>query len=76
MTAAGSRPVPRPGPPRPAQQWFQERPSPFPWEQDALDHVRRLMPSDEPAAGGVHDRPRVRARGCATGAGRIEDRFA
>ncbi|MGV4885612.1 BREX system serine/threonine kinase PglW [Streptomyces viridosporus] len=48
MTAAGSRPVPKPGPPRPAQQWFQERPSPFPWEQDALDHVRRLMPSVEP----------------------------
>ncbi|MFI2504976.1 hypothetical protein [Streptomyces sp. NPDC018972] len=40
--------MPKPGPPRPVQQCFQERPSPFPWEQDALDHVRRLMPSVEP----------------------------
>ena len=30
------------------QQWFQERPSPYSWEQDALDHVRRLMPEAEP----------------------------
>ncbi|MFD9862297.1 BREX system serine/threonine kinase PglW [Streptomyces alboflavus] len=48
MTAGDSRPAPRPGPPRPAQQWFQDRPSPFPWEQDALDHVQRLMPTVEP----------------------------
>ncbi|MET8643389.1 hypothetical protein [Streptomyces sp. NPDC004675] len=40
--------MPKPGPPRPVQQWFQERPSPYPWEQDALDHVRRLMPAAEP----------------------------
>ncbi|MFE2487233.1 BREX system serine/threonine kinase PglW [Streptomyces mirabilis] len=40
--------MPKPGPPRPAQQWFQDRPSPYPWEQDALDHVRRLMPAAEP----------------------------
>ena len=30
------------------QRWFQERPSPYPWEQDGLDHVRRLMPNAEP----------------------------
>jgi len=30
------------------QRWFQERPSPYPWEQEALDHVRRLMPAAEP----------------------------
>lgn len=40
--------MPRPGPPKPARQWFQERTSPYPWEQDALDHVRRLMPAAEP----------------------------
>ncbi|MFF3140931.1 BREX system serine/threonine kinase PglW [Streptomyces sp. NPDC057927] len=40
--------APKPGPPRPAQQWFQDRPSPYPWEQDALDHVRHLMPHAEP----------------------------
>lgn len=40
--------APKPGPPRPARQWFQERTSPYPWEQEALDHVRRLMPQAEP----------------------------
>ncbi|WP_078492083.1 BREX system serine/threonine kinase PglW [Streptomyces yerevanensis] len=40
--------MPKPGPLHPAQQWFQDRRSPFPWEQDALDHVRRLMPTVEP----------------------------
>ncbi|GAA3377565.1 BREX system serine/threonine kinase PglW [Streptomyces sannanensis] len=48
MTATGGKPVPKPGPPKPAQQWFQERPSPYAWEQDALDHVRRLLPAAEP----------------------------
>ncbi|MFB7558990.1 BREX system serine/threonine kinase PglW [Streptomyces brevispora] len=55
MTATGEDPglgraaaVPRPGPAKPAQQWFQERPSPYSWEQDALDHVRRLLPAVEP----------------------------
>ncbi|URN12067.1 NERD domain-containing protein [Streptomyces radiopugnans] len=48
MTAAGGAQAPRPGPPKPARQWFQERPSPYPWEQDALDHVRRLLPEAEP----------------------------
>ncbi|HEX5493997.1 MAG TPA: NERD domain-containing protein, partial [Mycobacteriales bacterium] len=31
-----------------SRRWFQERTSPFPWEQDGLDHVRRLMPDTEP----------------------------
>ncbi len=31
-----------------ATRWFQERPSPFPWEQDGLDHVRKLMPQSDP----------------------------
>lgn len=49
MTAAGGQPAPKPGPPpRPHNQWNQERPSPYPWEQDALDHVRGLMPPAEP----------------------------
>ncbi|MFD4919823.1 BREX system serine/threonine kinase PglW [Streptomyces goshikiensis] len=48
MTAAGGRPVPKPGPPKPVQQWFQDRPSPYAWEQEALDHVRRLLPAAEP----------------------------
>ncbi|AUS81915.1 BREX system serine/threonine kinase PglW [Actinoalloteichus sp. AHMU CJ021] len=29
-------------------QWCQERRSPYPWEQDGLDHVRRLLPRAEP----------------------------
>ncbi|WP_307865420.1 BREX system serine/threonine kinase PglW [Streptomyces montanisoli] len=33
---------------RPPRQWSQERVSPYPWEQDALDHVRQLMPHAEP----------------------------
>ncbi|MFJ9107161.1 BREX system serine/threonine kinase PglW [Streptomyces sp. NPDC102283] len=33
---------------RPPRQWSQERVSPYPWEQDALDHVRHLMPHAEP----------------------------
>ena len=39
---------PGPGPVKPAQQWFQERPPPYSWEQEALDRVRRLMPAVEP----------------------------
>jgi serine/threonine protein kinase len=38
---------PKPSPPR-VQRWFQERPSPFPHEQEALDHIRALMPQAEP----------------------------
>lgn len=29
-------------------RWNQSGPSEFPWEQDALDHVRHLMPDTEP----------------------------
>ncbi|MFD3910758.1 BREX system serine/threonine kinase PglW [Streptomyces sp. NPDC058603] len=46
-SASGSG-VPKPGPVRPPRQWSQERVSPYPWEQDALDHVRQLMPHAEP----------------------------
>ncbi|MBD0735473.1 serine/threonine protein kinase [Streptomyces sp. CBMA29] len=44
---SSSRPKPEP-PPGPGNQWNQESPSPYPWEQDALDHVRALMPPAEP----------------------------
>jgi serine/threonine protein kinase len=30
------------------QRWFQERPSEYPWEQDGLDHIKRLKPDVEP----------------------------
>ncbi|WP_433461724.1 BREX system serine/threonine kinase PglW [Spirillospora sp. CA-128828] len=40
------RPVPRP--PAPVRRWFQERESPYPWEQDGLDHVKGLMHNVEP----------------------------
>jgi hypothetical protein len=34
---------------RPAsKRWYQERPSEYPWEQEGLDHVKRLMPAAEP----------------------------
>lgn len=39
--------MPKPGPPR-RKRWFQSRRSVHPWEQDGLDHVRRLMPQTEP----------------------------
>ena len=59
--------APRPGPPPPQQRWFQERPSEYPWEQDGLDHIKRLMPAAEPfrawatfsftaASGRIHER--------------------
>ncbi|WP_433890502.1 BREX system serine/threonine kinase PglW [Streptomyces sp. CA-111067] len=41
------KPAPKPAPPR-IQRWHQTRTSPFPWEQDALDHIKRLMPQTEP----------------------------
>ncbi|MFD7444021.1 BREX system serine/threonine kinase PglW [Streptomyces sp. NPDC059909] len=41
------KPAPKPAPPR-VQRWHQTRTSPFPWEQDALDHIKRLMPQTEP----------------------------
>ena len=31
-----------------ATRWFQERPSPYPWEQDGLDHVKNRMPQSDP----------------------------
>ncbi|MEY9214304.1 serine/threonine protein kinase [Thermobifida halotolerans] len=39
--------IPRPAPPR-VIRWFQEHPSPYPHEQEALDHIRGLMPPAEP----------------------------
>lgn len=39
---------PRPGPVGAQQRWFQERTSEYPWEQDGLDHIKRLMPNAEP----------------------------
>ncbi|MCC9307586.1 BREX system serine/threonine kinase PglW [Kitasatospora sp. RB6PN24] len=48
MPAPKSPTAPKPGPPRPVQQWHQDRPSPYPHEQDALDHIRHLMPPAEP----------------------------
>lgn len=43
-------PVERPPAVAPARQrrWFQERLSDYPWEQDGLDHIRRLLPDAEP----------------------------
>ncbi|MGH3439147.1 MAG: BREX system serine/threonine kinase PglW, partial [Sciscionella sp.] len=41
---SGGQSAPKPGP----QRWFQERRSEYPWEQDGLDHVNRLMPKAEP----------------------------
>ncbi|WP_395109992.1 BREX system serine/threonine kinase PglW [Actinomadura sp. SCN-SB] len=40
------RPVPKP--PRPKRRWFQELPSEYPWEQEALDFIKGLMPMVEP----------------------------
>lgn len=48
MSVARGGANPRPTPPKPVQRWHQTRPSPFPWEQDALDHIKRLMPQTEP----------------------------
>ncbi|MGW7002051.1 BREX system serine/threonine kinase PglW [Streptomyces sp. NPDC054933] len=53
MAAANGSASPHPKPtPKPAlpkvQRWHQTRTSPFPWEQDALDHIKRLMPQTEP----------------------------
>ncbi|MET8828440.1 BREX system serine/threonine kinase PglW [Streptomyces sp. NPDC004608] len=40
--------APRPTAPAPRERWFQPRRSPFPWEQEGLDHLRDLMPKTEP----------------------------
>lgn len=46
---SGGKPAPKPAPPpRPRLQWNQEQTSPYPWEQDGLEFVRRLMPPAEP----------------------------
>ncbi|MFJ1709527.1 BREX system serine/threonine kinase PglW [Kitasatospora sp. NPDC088346] len=47
MGAASGGASAKPTPPK-VQRWHQTRTSPFPWEQDALDHIKRLMPQAEP----------------------------
>ncbi|WP_346780881.1 BREX system serine/threonine kinase PglW [Streptomyces sp. SPB162] len=47
MAAAAGQATPRPGPPQ-VRRWYQTRPSPFPWEQAALDHVKQRMPVTAP----------------------------
>ncbi|ROS32029.1 BREX system serine/threonine kinase PglW [Amycolatopsis thermoflava] len=46
--AGGATSAPKPAPPPQPKRWFQERPSEYPWEQDGLEHVHRLMPKAEP----------------------------
>lgn len=48
MLPGGGTSAPKPAPLPQPKRWFQERPSTYPWEQDGLDHVRRLMPKAEP----------------------------
>ncbi|MGK4591686.1 BREX system serine/threonine kinase PglW [Amycolatopsis sp. w19] len=48
VSQTSGRPTPKPTPPPAQQRWFQERPSQYPWEQDGLDHIRKLMPRAEP----------------------------
>lgn len=48
MAQGASRPTPKPGPVSTQRRWFQERKSEYAWEQEGLDHVRRLMPNAEP----------------------------
>ena len=38
---------PKPGPPQ-VKRWYQERPSPFSWEQSALNHISGRMPRSAP----------------------------
>ena len=40
--------TPSPASPPAPKRWYQERPSDYPWEQDGLDHIKRLMPAAEP----------------------------
>ena len=44
----GERTTDKPARARDERRWFQEAPSSYPWEQDGLDHIRRLMPKAEP----------------------------
>ncbi|MGW6057534.1 BREX system serine/threonine kinase PglW [Streptomyces sp. NPDC055189] len=48
MTAAETPSPPKPGPPPHKQRWFQPRRSSHTWEQEGLDHIRQLMPANEP----------------------------
>ncbi len=48
MTSAPRPSAPKPGPPARRERWFQPRKSGYTWEQEGLDHVRRLMPAAEP----------------------------
>ncbi|WP_313895982.1 BREX system serine/threonine kinase PglW [Streptomyces sp. YIM 98790] len=48
MTPAARSSVPKPGPPPRKERWFQPRRSGYRWEQEGLDHIRRLMPQAEP----------------------------
>ncbi|GAB2894664.1 BREX system serine/threonine kinase PglW [Streptomyces mayteni] len=49
MTPTGSSSSPRPKPgPSQVKRWYQTRPSPYAWEQSALDHIRRRMPNSAP----------------------------
>ncbi|UQA97320.1 BREX system serine/threonine kinase PglW [Streptomyces halobius] len=47
MAAAGGPTGARPGQHQP-KRWCQTRPSPFPWEQTALDHIKQRMPVTAP----------------------------
>ncbi|MGP8299812.1 BREX system serine/threonine kinase PglW [Streptomyces inhibens] len=47
MAAAVGQATPRPGPPQ-VKRWYQTRPSPFSWEQAALDHIKQRMPVTAP----------------------------
>jgi serine/threonine protein kinase len=48
VSQTSGRPKPKPMLSPPQRRWFQERPSEYPWEQDGLDHIRKLMPGTEP----------------------------
>ncbi|UNZ18011.1 BREX system serine/threonine kinase PglW [Streptomyces sp. 891-h] len=48
MTSAARPSAPKPGPPPRRTRWFQPRRSGYKWEQEGLDHVRRLLPDAEP----------------------------
>ncbi|MFI0739153.1 BREX system serine/threonine kinase PglW [Streptomyces sp. NPDC021100] len=47
MAATGGQATPKPGQHQP-KRWYQTRPSPFPWEQAALDHIKQRMPATAP----------------------------
>lgn len=47
MAAAADQATPKVGSPQ-VKRWYQTRPSPFPWEQAALDHIKQRMPATAP----------------------------